>query len=102
MRAGAGYNLVIPRQAGADHMGLAALGPLPLLLREIRINEVGKLAENKKVIDAAVKALEEYYVENGQGRDLKYTFGFFDALAALKDFGRNLPDFDKNRASAAV
>ena len=60
------------------------------------------MAENKKIIDAAIQALEDYYVENGQGRDMKYAFGFFDALAALKDFGNNLPDFDRSRASAAV
>ena len=60
------------------------------------------MAENKKIIDAAIQALEEYYVENGSGRDLKYAFGFFDALVALKDFGKNLPDFDKKRAPAVM
>ena len=60
------------------------------------------MAENKKVLDEAIKALEDYYVENGNGHDLTYTFGFFDALAALREFRQRVPDFDKSRASAAV
>ena len=60
------------------------LGCRPRFLKRLHIYEVGKLAENKKILEDAIKALEEYYVEYGQGRDIKYAFGFFDALAVLR------------------
>ena len=59
------------------------------------------MAENKKIIDAAIKALEDYYVENGNNHDLQYTFGYFDALAALKDFQKTLPS-DRKRVLDVV
>ncbi len=59
------------------------------------------MVNGKALIEAAIKALEEYYVEYGSGRDIQYTFGFFDALAALKDFQKTLPS-DRKRVLDVV
>lgn len=59
------------------------------------------MVNSKTLIDAAIKALEEYYVEYGSGRDIHYTFGFFDALAALKDFKRTV-ESDRKRVLDVV
>ena len=36
-------------------------------------------------MEKAIKALENYYRENGRGRSLEYTYGFMDALAVLRE-----------------
>lgn len=59
------------------------------------------MVNNKSLIDAAIKALEDYYTEYGSSRDLHYTFGFFDALAALKDFKQTL-ESDRKRVLDVV
>lgn len=59
------------------------------------------MVNSKALIEAAIKALEKYYVENGSGQDVHYTFGYFDAVAALKDFKKTLPS-DRKRVIEAV
>lgn len=36
------------------------------------------------VIEIVVKMLEDYYAEYGKGRTMEYTYGFMDALAAVR------------------
>ena len=36
------------------------------------------------VIELVVKMLEDYYTENCSGESMEYTFGFMDALAAVR------------------
>ena len=36
------------------------------------------------VIEIAVRALEDYYAENGTDRSMEYTYGYMDALAVLR------------------
>lgn len=59
------------------------------------------MVKEKTLINAAIKALEKDYVENGSSHDIHYTFGYFDALAALKDFKKHL-DSDKKRVPDVV
>ena len=36
------------------------------------------------VIEIVVKMLEDYYTEYSKGRTMEYTYGFMDALAAVR------------------
>ena len=45
------------------------------------------------MIDPYVKALEDYYQEYGEGKSLEYTYGYMDALAALRDSVRQNAPF---------
>ena len=33
-----------------------------------------------------IKAMEDYFAEYGRGRGMEYTYGFMDALAAVKEY----------------
>lgn len=41
------------------------------------------------VIEYVVRALEDYYAEHRSGKSLDYTFGFMDALAAVREMSED-------------
>ncbi len=43
------------------------------------------MAENKNCIDKVIEALEAHYNKTSRNRTMEYTYGYFDALAILKE-----------------
>ena len=41
------------------------------------------------VIEIVVRMLEDYFAENCSGRSLDYTYGFMDALAAVREMSED-------------
>lgn len=41
--------------------------------------------DKRKVIEEVIAAMMEYYHENGREKPMEYTFGFMDALGAVRD-----------------
>ncbi len=39
----------------------------------------------ESIIEDAIEAMEKYYTEYGETKTLDYAFGFFDAIAVLRD-----------------
>ena len=58
-------------------------GPLLLLLNE------GEYKMKHNVIEYVVRALEDYYAEHHSGKSMEYTFGFMDALAAVREMSED-------------
>ena len=41
--------------------------------------------DNRKIIEAAIEALEKHYAETRPDRDIEYTYGYLDAVGFLRD-----------------
>ena len=41
------------------------------------------------IIEILIRALEEYYTENGESRSMEYTYGFMDALGVLRQMSED-------------
>lgn len=39
----------------------------------------------KKTLDAVIEALETYFEEHGKKTPMEYYYGFFDAMAVVRD-----------------
>ena len=39
------------------------------------------------IVQSIISGLELYYIEEQRGRTLEYDYGFFDAIAAIRDLG---------------
>ncbi len=42
-----------------------------------------------KDITDTITALEKYFAEHGKAKSMEYAYGFFDALAVLRDLANN-------------
>lgn len=40
---------------------------------------------DKGKLEYAIKALEEFYAEHGESKTLDYAYGFFDAVAVIRE-----------------
>ena len=47
--------------------------------------------DKRKVIEEVIAVMMEYYHENEREKPLEYTFGFFDAIGAIRDMCANAP-----------
>ncbi len=43
------------------------------------------MADYRDALKAALQKLNEYYCEFGNDKDLQYTYGFFDAVAVIRE-----------------
>ncbi len=43
------------------------------------------MADYRDVLNAALQKMNEYYCEFGNDKDLQYTYGFFDAVAVIRE-----------------
>ena len=51
------------------------------------------MADYKDVLKYALRKLEECYCEFGNNKDMQYTYGFFDAVAVIRELSESpLPD----------
>ena len=39
----------------------------------------------KEILEKTIQKMEDYYAENGKTKSLDYAFGFFDAVAVLRE-----------------
>lgn len=46
------------------------------------------IVDKRKVLEEVIENMMEYYHENGREKPLEYTFGFMDALGAVRDLAR--------------
>jgi len=51
----------------------------------------------KSIIEDAIEAMEKYYTEYGETQTLDYAFGFFDAIAVLRDMQKRTTLKDNKR-----
>lgn len=43
------------------------------------------MADYRDVLKVALQKMNEYYCEFGNDKDLQYTYGFFDAVAVIRE-----------------
>jgi len=51
----------------------------------------------KSIIEDAIEAMEKYYTEYGGEKTMDYSYGFFDALAVLRDMQKRTARKDNKR-----
>ena len=56
--------------------------------------KVNDMKDCREILEFVMTKLEDHYREYGDGRDLTYTYGFFDAVAVVRDMISEVPPSD--------
>ena len=59
------------------------------------------MKDYREIIDTVLEKLEDHFEEYGKGRELTYTYGFFDAVAVVRNM-TEAPPSDMKRYEAMV
>ena len=52
------------------------------------------MKDYREIIDTVLEKLEDHFEEYGKGRELTYTYGFFDAVAVVRNMMTEVPPSD--------
>lgn len=55
------------------------------------------MAEYTETLKYALNKMEEYYLEYGNKKDMKYAYGYFDAIAVIRNMLSEPPLSDRKR-----
>ena len=47
------------------------------------------MTDCRDILKTALRKLEEYYCEFGRNKDMQYTYGFFDAVAVIRELSES-------------